>query len=251
MINNEEQNDSAGTSVFISGLPYQSSEADVEKFFKDCGKIEQIKLPKFQDTGRLLGYGHVTFKSATSVEKALALSGAKIGERYIDVKMAKGENENKSFQRKVNDDRETKTIFVKGLPYDVTEDEVGDAFRHCGPIENVRFVYNTVQKHFKGFGYIDFKEEKSTKKALEMSGKNIKGRKIFVDLDYSTPKAGYRYKMESDNNQKYAADLGQIMRKKIKKEEHKQKELKPLNKKAAPVIKNSESRPDKKSELLD
>ena len=45
----------------------------------------------------------------------------------------------------------TRTIFVKNLPYDVTQDEVGDFFKVCGKIENVRFVFNPTTKTFKGY----------------------------------------------------------------------------------------------------
>jgi RNA recognition motif-containing protein len=43
------------------------------------------------------------------------------------------------------------TIFVKNLPYDCTEDEVGDFFAKFGKIENVRFAIHPVLKHFKGY----------------------------------------------------------------------------------------------------
>ncbi len=42
------------------------------------------------------------------------------------------------------------TIFIKNLPYDLTEDELGDKFKPCGDIRSIRFVYNPVQNHFKG-----------------------------------------------------------------------------------------------------
>ncbi len=45
---------------------------------------------------------------------------------------------------------ECTTIFVKGLPYEMTEDELGDLFAKCGKIINVRIVYNSVHKHSKG-----------------------------------------------------------------------------------------------------
>jgi RNA recognition motif-containing protein len=44
--------------VFISGLPYEATEKDIETFF-DFASKPRIKLPKYQDTGRCLGYGHV------------------------------------------------------------------------------------------------------------------------------------------------------------------------------------------------
>jgi len=42
------------------------------------------------------------------------------------------------------------TIFVKNIAFDATEDEVGQFFEKCGKVENVRFVYNPHQNHFKG-----------------------------------------------------------------------------------------------------
>ncbi len=42
------------------------------------------------------------------------------------------------------------TIYVRNLPYDVSEEEVGDKFKPCGDIQSIRFVYNTSHSHFKG-----------------------------------------------------------------------------------------------------
>ena len=43
-----------------------------------------------------------------------------------------------------------KTIFVKNLPFTISTTEIGDAFKHCGKIDNVRMVYNSASKLFKG-----------------------------------------------------------------------------------------------------
>jgi heterogeneous nuclear ribonucleoprotein A1/A3 len=76
------------------------------------------------------------------------------------------------------------TIFVKGLPYDFKEDNIGDRFRKFGEIQSVRLAYNWQTKQFKGFAYIQFKTYEAAKKAiLIMNGKEIKGRQIKVDFD--------------------------------------------------------------------
>jgi len=69
-----------------------------------------------------------------------------------------------------------KTIFVKNLPYEYTEDQLGNLFRFCGEIENVRIAYNYQTKVSKGFGYVDFKEQSALVKALSMDGKKIGNR---------------------------------------------------------------------------
>lgn len=76
-----------------------------------------------------------------------------------------------------------KTLFVKNLPYDTTEEEVGNFFQPCGKIDNVRFVYNYQNNHFKGFAYIDFQNTASLFSAVKYSGKEFKGRQLMVDVD--------------------------------------------------------------------
>lgn len=43
-----------------------------------------------------------------------------------------------------------KTIFVRNLPYDVSEDDIGDKFKPCGDIRSIRMVYNPANNNFKG-----------------------------------------------------------------------------------------------------
>ena len=83
----------------------------------------------------------------------MELNGTYIGQRYLKVEFSKGEKEEEKSTRKA-DSQETpdgcKTIFIKNLPYDITEQELGDKFTNCGEIESIRFVYNSQHHHFKG-----------------------------------------------------------------------------------------------------
>ena len=47
-------------------------------------------MPTFQDSGRCIGYAHVTFTDKGAYESAKALSGQKMGGRYLDIKEAQG-----------------------------------------------------------------------------------------------------------------------------------------------------------------
>lgn len=67
-----------------------------------------------------------------------------------------------------------KTIFVKNIPYDATENDLGDFFSSCGKIANVRFVFNSLNGKFKGFAYIDFEKNYSLSPALGFNGKIFK-----------------------------------------------------------------------------
>ncbi|KAM3142586.1 hypothetical protein pb186bvf_005245 [Paramecium bursaria] len=184
--------------IFISGLPYTSNEQEIYDLFSECGEIINVKLPKFQDTGRLLGYGHVTFKDGSSIEKALLKDRHQLGGRYIEVKVAQGQQIKKTNEIPPDD---CTTIFVKNLPYDLNAEQIGDAFRPCGKIENVRMVYNHQSGNFKGFAYIDFESHLSVKKALQMNGKKVHGRLVQVDFDTKKPKAGFKYSEQQLNEQ--------------------------------------------------
>ena len=54
-----------------------------------------------------------------------------------------------------------KTIFVKNLPYDVTEADIKASFQVCGPIQHIRLATWAHTGSLKGFGYIEFKREDS------------------------------------------------------------------------------------------
>ena len=46
--------------IFINGIPYETTEEELKKLFSPYGEIEQIKLPKYQDSGRNIG-GYIKF----------------------------------------------------------------------------------------------------------------------------------------------------------------------------------------------
>jgi len=55
--------------VFISGIPYDATEEKLREIFEPCGIIKNFKLPKYQDTGRNIGYAHIYFKKNKGVHK--------------------------------------------------------------------------------------------------------------------------------------------------------------------------------------
>ena len=80
------------------------------------------------------------------------MDGFKLKGRYIEVKEPRARKKTvvdlASLRAKITEG--VVTIFVNNLPYDITEEEIGDHFRACGKIENIRMVYNNVKNHFKG-----------------------------------------------------------------------------------------------------
>lgn len=185
--------------------------------------ITEVKLPRFQDSGKCRGYAHVAFSSQDSYDKALKLSGQRLGPRYLDVKPAAGKQtggpapQSQEDTLKVADSMPDtcKTLFVKNLPYSLGEDDIGDRFRPFGEIHEVRIARNWKTQESKGFAYVVFKEHPSAKAALlKMNGKelaNFEGRHLKVDFDVRQEAKG-SFKVNT-------ADAGNVRyNKQIKKE---------------------------------
>ena len=193
--NNKKQNTSCN-GIFINGIPYETTEDELKELFSPYGNIEQIKLPKYQDSGRNIGYCHIYYSSNESANKALELDNYTIGKRYLKVSLANKSSDELKKSDKINPNDvpvNCITAFIRNLPYESTEKEIGDKFRSCGKIKGIRMVYNSKNKKFKGFCYIDFKEHNGLLKALELNGKDFQGRKLQVDYEENKPKKGYKY----------------------------------------------------------
>jgi RNA recognition motif-containing protein len=218
----------------MSGLPYECNETQIEEFFESPASITRINLPKYQDSGRCLGYGHVDFKNKSEYEAGLLKNRESIGGRYIDISAAKGEQTpiskliighgTKQIVKPKDPPDYCKTIYVGNLPYDATEDELGNKFRRYGKIEQIRFAYNFRNKQFKGFAYIDFEHASAVPQALNLSGTNFRGRNMTIDFSTDQARAGYKMNMNDDGNEIYNKNMKKkIVRDKKRKEKEREK----------------------------
>lgn len=194
--------------VYVSGLSFGCSDDDVRDFFSSSGEVLNIRLPKWHDTGRLRGYGHVEFNTAEAASNALERSGEYIKDRYVNIdrplnprllSVDPSSTSSSSSSGDAGDEPRKervagcRTIFVKNLPYDCTEAELVEAFRVYGPIAKTRFACWEHTKNSKGFAYIDFKREDSAEISVKKSGSIVmKSRKIMVDYETGAPKGGYK-----------------------------------------------------------
>ncbi|KAL7719414.1 Ribonucleoprotein [Entamoeba marina] len=71
-------------------------------------------------------------------------------------------------------------IYVGNLNFSTTVDELKDAFKDYKPTDIK--ILQTPIGYSRGFGFIDFADDESAKKALEMNKKEVGGRTIRVEL---------------------------------------------------------------------
>lgn len=182
-----------GRTVFVDGVPYVWNTAKIEDFFRDCGRIAEVRAPTWQDSGRLRGYAHVTFTDPAGRKKALALNGSTVGKRgrYLKIEAA---NEPDSTHATPSTDLEGKRrLFVKNLPYDATEAEIAALFLQCGEVREIRVP--TSFGRCKGFAYVEFARSESLKTAFELEPPELRGRTLRLDVDSgSGPKGGFHFR---------------------------------------------------------
>ena len=204
--------------VFVEGIPFDVPPEALREFFEKTHKISdvlELRLPTWQDSGRLRGFGHVRFGSKESYDKALTLSGKYLGRRYLTIQAANkpggsgdgGASGNRS-GRSVEDPAiklptDCCTIFVNNLPYTASEDDISKAvLKHAPSVtiaeDGVRIARNSVNRQSKGFAYIDFISSKETQKLMKSAiRKNITIGGRIVRLDYDTGRIKGSYRNES------------------------------------------------------
>lgn len=195
--------------IHVEGLPYTWTEAEMKSHFASCGDIESIRMPTWQDSGRSKGYGFITFTATEAVEEALKLDKSEIEGRWLKVAVAngaraEGERAPRSLGKMFASEPEEgcKCLFIKNLPYEATEDQVGDLFKQYGDVASIRVPVD--QGRAKGFAFIEFEDAKSIKNIVQAAEKEMKWtlgeRDLFLDYGNGKPKAGFHARPDSYNS---------------------------------------------------
>jgi len=75
-----------------------------------------------------------------------------------------------------------KKLFVGNVPYQVTEDELRQAFSAAGTVESVAIITDKMTGRPRGFVFVEMATDEEAKKAIEiMDGKEVGGRAINVN----------------------------------------------------------------------
>lgn len=187
--------------VFVEGIPYTCSDKDVREFFVSHGleNFEDVRLPVWQDSGRLRGYGHVVFTDQESRHKAVALSGKYLQSRYLSIKPAaapKGGGGG-DVRDSARNSQPSQTIMLQNLSYDATEDDIQSVLEKHGAIApgGIRVVRHSSSQRSKGFAYVEFESLESAKAVYESTSTQpciVLRRPCRVDYDNGRMKGSYR-----------------------------------------------------------
>lgn len=74
-----------------------------------------------------------------------------------------------------------KKLFVNGLPYNLTSDELREAFGQAGEVISADVIMDRDTNRSRGYGFVEYATEEDAKKGIEMwHEKELGGRNINV-----------------------------------------------------------------------
>ncbi|XP_035190534.1 nucleolin isoform X1 [Oxyura jamaicensis] len=168
-----EEAPASAFSLFVKNLTptkdYEELKTGIKEFFgKKNLQVSEVRI------GSSKRFGYVDFLSAEDMDKALQLNGKKLMGLEIKLEKAKSKESLKENKK----ERDARTLFVKNLPYRLTEEEMKNVFENA---VEVRLVLNK-EGSSKGMAYVEFKTEAEADKALEeKQGTEIDGRAMVID----------------------------------------------------------------------
>jgi len=81
-----------------------------------------------------------------------------------------------------------KRLYVGGLPYATTDQELRGLFAEHGAVESAAVVFDRMSRRSKGFGFVEMATDEDAKKAIEnLNGQKYGGRSLFVNEAHPKP----------------------------------------------------------------
>jgi RNA recognition motif-containing protein len=75
-----------------------------------------------------------------------------------------------------------KKLYVGGIPYSTTENDLKEAFSQAGEVTSSAIIIDKMTGRSKGFGFIEMANDADADKAIDMfNGKDFQGRTLTVN----------------------------------------------------------------------
>jgi cold-inducible RNA-binding protein len=75
-----------------------------------------------------------------------------------------------------------KKLYVGGLPYSTTNDELKEFFGEAGTVSSANVIIDKMSGRSRGFGFVEMENDADAEKAVEMfNEKELGGRRIIVN----------------------------------------------------------------------
>ena len=184
----------------MRGLPFSATEQDIKDFFHPVS-TKEIRLVQTAK-GRPSGRAFVDFYNESDLKQSLKHHKEYMNNRYVELfvdegsavrKMGEAKEEVGSSQQhslkhyEVGDKGEDESLldsgrlFVRNLPYSITEEDITKLFEKYGPLTEVMIPLDKEGSHSIGYAFITFVFPEHAVKALEeLDGSIFQGRLLHL-----------------------------------------------------------------------
>ena len=185
--------------LFVAGLPESISEDVLRQIFEATGgKIVEVSLPRERATGKVRGFGFVTFASPDEALRARdALDGSIHAGRSISVRPFSSEPPKRGERMDSRSEApgggggggaaggsEDRTLYVGNLPYDTNQQELSQYLTDAGvgPIARIHLPVGP-DGRMRGFGFVTLGNAEAAQAALGvLNGAEVRGRRLMVNI---------------------------------------------------------------------
>lgn len=165
--------------LFLGNIPSNLKEEELAKIVSEQGPgfqhLELIKDPK--DSTRNRGFAFVEYYNKGCAEKAMknmTHSKFKLDDKVITVKWATSQR---------SSSEEVKSIYVRNLPENVTEEQLRELFGRHGEVTKVVLLEQKPGQPKRDFGFVHYADHLSAIKAIEKTEKYVlEDRELSVSL---------------------------------------------------------------------
>lgn len=174
-----------GSRVYVGGLPYGTTERDLERFFRGYGRMRDVLIKN--------GYGFVEFDDYRDADDAVyELNGKKLLGERVTVERARGtprgrdqwtggRSDHRSHERYGPPTRTNHRLIVENLSSRISWQDLKDYMRQAGEV-----TYADAHKQHRNEGVVEFASYSDLKNAIEkLDDTELNGRRIRLVEDKS------------------------------------------------------------------
>lgn len=177
MMSQSTSNDKKST-VFVGGLAFHITEADLMSHFSFFGAVNKIVLLRDRNTGQSKGYAFVMLEEQATADLILAQTNIICGRR-VECQQAAKKNE----KVKVDEERRRKKVYVSRIPSHLSSSEFERLFAKHGQVHNCYIIQDVTSGANKPYGFIEFENAEDADRLLALAndkGVTINGCRLSI-----------------------------------------------------------------------
>ncbi|KII65335.1 DAZ-associated protein 1 [Thelohanellus kitauei] len=173
--------------IFVGGLSWDTTQEKLSLYFSQFGEVVDCILMMDTTTKRSRGFGFVTYKDPSSVNRVLEGGPHVLDNKSIDPKAAVPRISSASTPKmnvhpsSPTSSRKCNKIFVGGIGQ-ASEEDLRNYFGQFGSITDVTIMIDKNTHRPRGFAFVGFELPESSERTAGMRYHTIKGKRVEVKL---------------------------------------------------------------------